>query len=385
MSDSGRPSVALTMADIARLISDPSPSVRADTATKVAQAYQLAEMSPKEREIACDIFRVLVRDAEMRVRQALSLALAASPDLPREVARRLAEDVAAVAVPVLEGSVVLSDADLIDIVSACSGDHQAAIARRPQVSETVAEALVENGDEAAVATLMENEGASVSERAFQQALTRFSASARIQEPMTRRAVLPVAVAERLVTLVSESLREHLVTHHALSPDMAVDLLLESRERALVGLIAEDSDTRDVGLLVAELHRNRRLSPSLIARVLCTGDLAFLEAAMARLAAIPLTNARTLIHDTGGRGLKALYEECGLPGELFDLVRVAVDVVAETQYDGGPDDRARFSDRVLERVLTHYDGQMVPGEDLDWLIGRLGRAPRNPAAGSVAAE
>jgi uncharacterized protein (DUF2336 family) len=385
MTETGRPSVALTMADIARLIEDPSPSVRAETATKVAQAYHLAEMSAKEREIANDIFRVLVRDAEIRVRQALSVALASSPDLPREVARRLAADVAVVAVPVLESAAVFSDADLIEIVRACSADHQAAIARRPQVSETVAEALVETGDETAVATLMENQGANVSEHAFQQALDRFSGSARVQEPMAHRAALPVAVAERLVTLVSESLREHLVTHHALSPDMAVDLLLESRERALVSLIAEDSDSRDVGLLVEGLHRNRRLSPSLIARVLCTGDLAFFEAAMARLANIPVTNARALIHDKGHLGLKALCEECRLPRELYSLLRVAVDVVAETQYDGGPDDRARFSDRVLQRVLTHYDGQMVPGEDLDWLIGRLGRAPRHAPEGIAAAE
>jgi uncharacterized protein (DUF2336 family) len=367
-----KPDLPLTAADVARLIADPSASVRVATAEKVARAYGAAELSDAERGIAHDIVAALVRDVELRVRRALAENLKDNADLAPEIARRLARDVAEVATPMLECSSVLTDADLVDIVRGGSAAHQAAIARRPAVSEPVAEALVENGDETAVTTLLNNEGARVGDSSLHRALDRFAASTRIGDAMATRRQLPLAITERLVTRVSSSLHHLLMTRHELPPHVAADLLLQAREQALVGLIAESGERDDVSALVDELKRNGRLTPTLILRALATGDLDFFETALAALAGIPVANAYMLIHDPGGRGLAALYQRCGLPEELFPLVRTVVEVARETDYDGGPADRPRFVERMIERVLTRYEGA-IGGEDLDWMIARLGRA------------
>ena len=47
-----------------------------------------------------------------------------------------------------------------------------------------------------------------------------------------------------------------------------------------------------------LRRNGRLTPSLMLRALCMGDVAILEASLSLLGKVPLTNARLLIHDAG---------------------------------------------------------------------------------------
>ena len=363
----------LTKADVSRLLANPKGDSRAEAAAKIAIQYGSAALSSREREIAEEIIRVMVRDAEVRVREALAHHLKASDDLPRDVARALASDVTSVALPVLQFSTVLDDADLIDVIHDLDSEKQAAIAGRRTISTTVSESLTQHGAEAAVAALMANPGADIGEGAYQTALDRFPASTAVQENMVRRNVLPATVSERLVGLVSDALKEYLVAHHDLPAAIATDLILQSRERATVGLLGPDADAAAVERFVTQLQDNGRLTPSLVLRALCMGDVSFFETAVAMLASVPTANARVLIYDRGALGLKALYERAQLPESLFAAFRVAVDVIHETEYDGGPYDRDRYRRRVMERILTQFDHLgAIGGEDLDYLVARLTR-------------
>lgn len=360
--------INLSAADVERLLRDPSPESRADTAGKVASAVAAANLSASERALAMEIVSVMAQDAVARVRQALSENLKDSPGVPHALALKLAQDVAEVAMPMLQNSSVLSDADLLSIVNAGSSAHQAAIAKRSAVSESVSAALVEKGDETVVSTLMANDGAKVDEVLMSKALEKFPGNAKVADGMAMRSKLPITITERLVAMVSDKIRDHLVTHHELSPDVATDLLLQSREKALVGMLAENESV-DVNQLVHELRANGRLTPTLILRALFTGDLDFFETALSAISNLPVQNAHRLIHDPGKLGLKTLYDRCGLPPELFQMVRIAIDVVRETQYNGLPGDRQRFVESVIERVLTTFD-TIMEGEDIDWLIRKL---------------
>ena len=45
------------------------------------------------------------------------------------------------------------------------------------------------------------------------------------------------------------------------------------------------------MLVEALVRNRRLTPSILLRAICVGDLGFFKAALAKMAGISVLNAR----------------------------------------------------------------------------------------------
>ncbi len=360
----------LSHEDVLRLLEDPSAENRAVTARKLGEEFKSGDLDPDARRIAEDIFRAMVKDAEVLVREALSKSLKDNPDIPHDVAVSLAKDVACVAAPILEFSEVLSEDELVEIVRNFDAEHQIAVARRKTVPETVADALVETRNEDVVATLVANDGAEISEATMNTVVDEFGTSARIQEPLVRRSKLPLTVAERLVALVSENLRQHIVTHHEISPDLATDLVLESRERATVGLLSPGSTAADVLDLVNELHQNGRLTPTLILRALCMGDMAFFETALAVRANIPVRTAFMLIDDDGELGLATLFERAGMPEEMLDLARVAVSVKKETDYDGGDNDRERFRHRMIERVLTKYESGIDP-ENLDYFISKLG--------------
>ena len=258
--------------------------------------------------------------------------------------------------------------DLLEIVRRGTTDKHAAIAGRTDVSEPIADALISQGDEAAVAALMANNAARIAEASLGKAVDRFADSNRVKAGMVHRANLPMTIAERLVVIVSDKLRAHLVSHHELPLSLATDIVLQGREHATLHL-SLGSNEQELERLIGQMHRNHRLTPFLVLRALCMGDMAFFEVAMATMANVPVMNARILIHDAGMNGLMSLYERAAMPPRLLAAVRVALDVVRGTAFDGRERDHERYRSRVITRILTQFED--LAQDDLDYLLDKLG--------------
>jgi len=206
----------------------------------------------------------MVKDAEVRVREALSESLKHSNDISHEVAVALANDVDEVSMPMLEFSEVLTDDDLVEIIKSQGSEAQQAVASRASVSAGLADSIVENSADAnVVATLMKNEGAKLEEGTMDKVLDKYGDDETVNAPLAKRAQLPIKVAERLVNLVSEQVREHLVTHHEMSDNTVMDLFFNARERATANLINDDDSDVGFGDLVDQMFENGRLTETLI--------------------------------------------------------------------------------------------------------------------------
>ena len=365
----------LTKEDVSKLLADPSVETRAEMAAKVAGDFDAKALSENERRLAEEIFHVMVKDAEVRVREALAQNLKENTSVPHDVALSLAKDVETVALPMLRFSEVLTDEDLIKIVASQSPAKQVAIAKRAQVSEDVSEALVDAGNEEAVTSLVANVGAEISEKSLQKVVDDLGDRESIQDAMVHRPKLPVAVSERLVTVVSEKFLGVIINRRDLPEDVVTDMILQARERAVISL-STDSDEADVGTLVRQLNENGRLTASIMLRGLCMGDLTFFEAAMAERAGISLANARQLIHDSGSLGLRTVCRKADIPLQQLVAVRAAIDVSEEMEYDGREHDRERYSRRMIERIMTQYDdlGVEFESSDLNYLLTKMSELP-----------
>ncbi len=358
---------SLSLSDVTRLLAEPSAQARAEVAGKLAQDIDNPALSANEIRLAQDIIRILANDIEATVRQTISQSLRCSARLPQDAALRLANDIETVALPILADSGLLSAADLVAIVRSGSSVKQEAIAGRRDLSEDVSEALITDAHVAAVTALMRNSTAQISENGLGKAIERFSGDDTVTESMARREKLPITIAERLVALVADHVKNYLVGHHELSPDIATDIVLQTRDVTTITL-SYGSHEDELQLLVEEMRRGDRLTPFLVLRALCLGDMEFFEAAMAALANVPVANARRLIHDAGSNGLKSLFEKTGLPARLLPAIRVAVDVVAGVKFDGGEHDLERYRARVITRILTQFE--RFGDEDLDYLLEKL---------------
>ena len=371
----------LSSSDVERLLTDPSAENRAEAADKIASEFGNGSLSESERAIAEDIFKVMIKDAEERVRGALSNHLKNAPDLSRDIAKSLANDLSdSVALPMLQFSEALTDADLVEIVRQQGSTRTTAVAQRPNVSETVSDAIVTHGDEDAVVALVSNSGAEISEKSLDQVVETYGESVRMQEPLVHRPTLPVTIAEKLVTKVAEHLQAHLVANHELPEQTAADLILQSREKATLGL-SGGSSSEEIAALVDQLLNNGRLTPSIVLRALCVGDLSFFEHALSALAEVPVANARVLIHDEGSLGLKSLYQKAGMPAGLLPAYRSALEMVKNAELeriDADPEQRMR---RILEHVLTENEDivEDFGADNIDYLLTKFGRLSQSSKA------
>jgi uncharacterized protein (DUF2336 family) len=363
---------ALSKEDVAKLMADPSAELRVETSAKIAAKFSVDELGPAERQIAEDIFRALVKDVEVRVRESLSVHLKHSPNVPHDIALALARDVDSVALPMLKFSEVLTDDDLVQIVKDQGPTKQVAIAQRPRVSSKVADALIDTGNETAVARLVANEGADITTTSLDRVMVQYEGVEAVSNSLAGRPNLPAAISERLIGAITERLQEYLSTTMELAPDVASNLIMQARERATMGLVEYGSTDTELQNLIEQLHRKGRLTPSLVLRALCVGDLNFFERALAKLGNVPLKNARMLIHDQGALGLQSIYLKAELPRRLFPAFRAGIDVVSKTEYDGGSNDRSRFIERMLERMLTQFEdpATRLSQDDIDYLMGKL---------------
>lgn len=363
----------LSVEDVKRLMEDSSVQARADTAAKVASQFDRKGLSDKEREIAYQIFRVMVKDVEESVRQALAENLKQSPDLPKDVAVSLAKDISdSVALPVIQYSEALDDADLIDIIRTQETSRQVAVASRDSVSENVADTLVEEADKEAVVTLVSNEKVVLTEGTLEKVVSNYGDDADVQGPMIHRPSLPVTVAEKLVARVSDELKKQLVTQHELSDEAATDIILQARERTTINHVAKGAGEEDVERLVAQLHENGRLTASIILRALSTGDLAFFEASLAVMAKVSLKNARILIHDEGELGLKSLYKKAGMPMQLLPAFHTAIKMARNAERERSDADPETQMRTMLEHILTTHEDivEEYGVENVDYLLRKF---------------
>ncbi|MDO8322937.1 MAG: pole-localized protein SpbR [Phenylobacterium sp.] len=361
---------ALTDEDIRTLVKGATPDERAVAAHKLCRNIDRYELSDEERVQAQEILRVMAADAGELVRRALAVTLKNSTIVPRDVALRLAKDVESISLPMLSSSPVFTDEDLAEIVRLGGPVRQVVIAKRPRVSQTVTNAIVEYGVERAVEAACANDNADFADRALAKVIERFEKSERVLAAVAYRAALPLAVTEKLIDLVSEEVRDHLLNHHALSPDLALEIAMGAKERATIDLVDQAGRAPDVKSFVAHLHKHERLNASLLLRSLAHGHMTFFEWSLAELASVPHHRTWLMIHDAGPLGLRAIYERAGLPARLFPAFRAGVDTFHSMEFDGGARDRERFQERMLQRFLTQPAN--AAREDVEYLLEKMDR-------------
>lgn len=366
----------LTLAELQALMADPSPARQAEATTVIADAWRQGTLDPRARAEAEALFRVVARQAAQTVRVALSRSVKEAGELPYDVALALAQDVDDVALPMLEASTVLTDDDLVALVTQASAARLSAMARRPRISEPLADALVDHGDAGVVAALVANPGAALGPATLDKVVARHGGDDRVAAPLARRPGLPPAVTERLVHAMSEALRAHLSQNADLAPELADDLMLQAREQAILGLVGSD---QELDALVDSLHARGRLTPTLVLRALLTGDTLFFETALARRAGIAAGNASRLLQDPVG--LAKLYQAAAMPAGQLPLVRVALAAAADAELGETPGARARYRAVVVERILTGF-GDRVDTESFDYMITKLGQSNLQPGASAA---
>ncbi len=343
---------------------------RPQLAAGLGKAMAQGELTAEEKAVAIEVLKTLIRDTEIEVRRTLAEHIKSSPLLPRDIAMRLAQDVEAVAIPILQSSPLLTDEDLISIISGGNAAKQRAIAGRDALSEAVSGALIDTGHKSVIEILLANDSAAISDESYRSLLDAFGSDTTVQELMVERPVLPFAVKERLVCLVSKALQARIIQKHALPPALVEQLGQHGRERALLQNLAALKGGREIDAAVSRLARTKSLTPTLLLRVLSAGLLELFGAGMATLARVPSANAQNALRKAGTPALNSLYARTQLPAQLQPAFQIMLEEVLERRRAGQTGAQPEMEQRIISNLVHCY--RQISPDSLESVIYQLGR-------------
>ena len=342
---------------------------RAEATRALARAWLISDLSEEDRAAAEGALLMQLDDPSPLVRQAMAQVFARSGQAPAAVVQALSLDQPSVALPILEHSPLLIDADLVDIVATGNSETQCAIARRIGLQASVCAAIAEVGTAEAALELIENPYAELASFSWDRIVERHGHLAAIRESMLALEDLPSATRLALVAKLTDTLAQFVVARNWLSADRAGRIAGEARDRSTLNIAAR-SRGEDMQGLVKHLRATGQLTAGLILRALLSGNLELFSYALAELSELPMSRVASLVHDRGGASLHALLKRAGLPESTFAAFRVALEVCHEVGFADSMGTAARLRRKMVERVLTACESDSEATEALLILLRRF---------------
>jgi uncharacterized protein (DUF2336 family) len=190
------------------------------------------------------------------------------------------------------------------------------------------------------------------------------------EDLINRGNLSLSLVERMITMVSEKLRERLLSQYKISPELISSFVEEAKDEVVLGSI-EQKKAHEVDGLARHLHEQRKLTYTLVLRALCKGDLEFFESSLSFLADVPKPNVHKLLYDSSFMGFQAIYKASGLPENLYEAARLVLELAIEEKanvQDG-------YQTRIVKRIVTKgYDRTVA---NMKYMLALMGSGD-NPA-------
>ena len=289
------------------LADDGDDDVRAELARKIGRLMpQLSqEQSKKLRAITMETLERLAKDALPRVRAVLAEEIKSLDCVPRRVVKMLARDAEQmVAAPILEYSPLLSDADLVDIITTAQARFAlTAVARRRPLGASVSEAIAVALDVPAVAELLSNSSAQIRQRTLDKIIEHAGKVRAWHLPLVLRSDLSQRAIRRIAGFVSGALIEKLSAVHKL--DEKTRQHLNQKMRARIDDGDADDEPEHPKADVEALFRAGKLNDGFVEAAAESGHRDQVAAALAFLARAPVEIVQKILQTGSARPVTAL--------------------------------------------------------------------------------
>jgi uncharacterized protein (DUF2336 family) len=220
------------------------------------------------------------------------------------------------------------------------------------LSAAVVAAIAESGERDACLAMLQNSAVAIDATAHTHIATRLGDAAAIRRAQLDRHDLPAQVRQALVRCVADSLAAFVVGKSWLGESRAAVVSREACERATV-TIASETEAGALPALIEHLRATGQLTTALMLRAACTGHFELFEAALSRLADVPLERTAEVVRSGKTRALHAIYSKARLPEQAFDAFAAAIDTWGQFSEESG--DYHRSSAELADTILTRYAG------------------------------
>jgi len=286
-----------------------------------------AMKSPAIQGLLSSIFMSLVVEAERDIRHRLSEKLAAADWAPNALINVLALDDIEIARPVIACSPVLKDLDLIRLLVEATIEHQIEVARRPDLSDSVVSAILEQAEPAVLTALAGNHTAELSADDMVELVEASRQIAAMRTPLSQHPKLTGQLAKRLYLWVGLALRKGLADRFRLDVTVLDAALAASVNEAHAALTVPSSEavprTSREGereamehRLIDKLYSAGQLRPGYLIRALREGRLGLFAGALAMLGRFDTAHVQATIDSDRPELLALACAAVGIDRSVF---------------------------------------------------------------------
>jgi uncharacterized protein (DUF2336 family) len=219
--------------------------------------------------------------------------------------------------------------------------------------------------------LFDNPAARLDDRHFRMLYARLGHAPQIVERLLACEHLPLDIRILQARRASNRVHQLMAERGWVPANDAAEIVADAEETAVLKILAA-ATPEELNKVIRFLTAKNMLTPSIITRAACLGEMGIVERALAHLCDMQPGRAGELIYARGPVSLRALYKKAGLPQACFGLLRAAIDVEREVREEGerlGPGD---FGRRLIEALMTRYESMSMAerAKQLD-IISRFG--------------
>lgn len=227
------------LVDLEKLVTEQSNGNQGALLDRVSDLFFLTadQQKTSDTELFGTVMERLAFALEVEVRAQLAERMAKAGPAPRNLIRRLAQDVIAVARPVLTSSSHLTDDDLVGIASSQGQEHLRAISSRTTLSARVTDVIVERADDDVLTDVTKNEGAAFSTAGLEQISKRAESNDSLLSALEVRTDLPPDLLAKVKRTVAFRLKRDLAGSHPEMDEEALNELVDSKAAEFAGTAA----------------------------------------------------------------------------------------------------------------------------------------------------
>jgi uncharacterized protein (DUF2336 family) len=312
-------------------------------------------------KLACDPVRL--------VRRSLAEILLDAPVIDAELAFTIiADDDEDIALPFLAHSRALGDSELAVVLEVGDPLRQEAVAARAGLSARLVNEIVDRAEGSVCRVLLDNPDVRLEPAQMRRLYNRLDHEESVLERLLARDDLPLDIRILQAKRASSRLHQMLLDRQWLPPSEAQILIADASESAMLDILL-DAGEAEFQTAIAFMMEKQILTPALILRAACLGEMSFVERALAHLAGIALPRARHMLYG-GSSGVKSLAAKAGLPESCVGLLRAAVLVERELAEHGLIVDAEAFGRRLIEALMI--EPELAAGPDRAKLLDYIAR-------------
>jgi uncharacterized protein (DUF2336 family) len=311
-----------------------------------------AETPALERDQVIPILLKLAVDEEPSVREVVAEELCTVPDLHADLIFSIVADEDCIALPFLKSCAGLSGWHMLAILRVGDDARQGVVARRADLTKEAKNHIVKAGSVSAVMGLLDNPAYTLTAAELQAIYMRLPQASNVVEKLLSLPQLPVDVRILQAKRTAVRMRQLMAEKGWLAANDAADLVTDAEEVAVLKVLNE-AQAAERQVAVQFLASQAMLTPSLILRAACLGDLISVSAALAHLCGQPAQRIEDSLKQRGAVGLRSAVNRSGLPVSCHIIILASADVAAEFRNMGVSPSADTFGRRLLEVLMMQF--------------------------------